>query len=296
MIQTEQINPYLSVTSLNELRFPKLDSGVQREVVTAVKARSALLGVAEGEVRHATRLVADATRLRETAGFARITSSTLSTVQALDRMDAEFFAGAALTFERTTEVLPLGDRRVTSALSNGATPAAAEYNSAGYPIYKVGGLSRFGIADWLGDRVDPDAGAARAWRAKVHDGDVFVLAAAHDTRYIGKSAVVHGLPKGENQCRVVGEIVVAHPGSDMSGPTLSAYFNIPAVRREMQRLVRGQSAHLYPRDLAHLPVPIVSEDIQRQIRAHFEASARARRDSEEQLLLARKLVEDAVAR
>lgn len=195
----------------------------------------------------------------------------------LRRLDAEFYCGAQLTFEPGVAFHPLGSPAVASYLSNGVTPAAHEYATEGIPIFKVGGLSRFATADWLGDRVDSRSPAAQGAKGRVQSGDVLVLAAAHATRYIGKAALVQDVPEGSD-ARVVGELITIRPAG-IDGATLTAYFAIPAVRAAVQRLVRGQSAHLYTTDLQHLPVPEFPQALQIRVADLFRRSHEARRRS-----------------
>lgn len=291
LLQTEQINPYLSVSSLKELRFPILDDSVVEAVVDVVRERHLQLNHAEAETRSASKMVAEACGLTLSAS-GRITTSDLGSVRGAHRLDAEFFTQPALAFRGDISTTTLS--AITTTLSNGATPAAGDYTDDGLPIFKVGGLSRFGVADWRGARVRPDAPAAKASRAVVESGDVLILAAAHDTKYIGKSAVVQELPSGEPRCRVVGELIIARPSPEVNGPTLSAYLNVPAVRAEVQRLVRGQSAHLYPSDLGTLPVPRFQDDLQDHVVRRFDACRAARVRSIECLQEAKGLVEQAV--
>ena len=58
--------------------------------------------------------------------------------------------------------------------------------------------------------------------------------------------------------------------SDAVSPeTLVTYLNLPVVRQQVQRYVRGQSAHLYTRDVQALPVPIVPREVQDEVRGRL---------------------------
>ena len=273
LLQTEQINPYLSVTSLRKLQLPRLPDPVQEVVVELVRQRVAFLREAEQHVYRA---------MSEVSRFARVVPSgqrssalaTTSALRMLRRLDAEFYCRAQLTFEPGVVSRPLGSPAVASDLSNGVKPSAFEYSTKGLPIFKVGGLSRFASADWLGDRIAPSSLAAQGRKDFVRSGDVLVLAAAHATRYIGKAGLVQDIPDGED-ARVVAELIRIRPAG-INGPTLTAYFAIPAVKAAVQRLVRGQSAHLYTTDLQHLPVPGFPQALQSHVAELFKKSHEAR--------------------
>src|SRR5271166_572836 len=289
--QTEQINPYLSVTSLRKLTLPLLPEGVQNRVIELVRQRVELQRSAEECIVNAMAEVSRAARIRQGAAHSSAIAS-ISSLRLLRRLDSEFYCRAQLSLEEDVNTHPLGSPKISSYLSSGVTPAAAEYSLTGPPIFKVGGLSRFSIADWLGDRVDTRSHAAQSLKGRLEVGDVLVLAAAHDTRYIGKAAVLHQIPS-EEQPHAVGELIIIRP-TDINGPTLTTYLNIPAVRRAVQRLVRGQSAHLYPVDLQHLPVPEFSSRLQARVAEWFDLCQDARNRSNEVWRLAIEAIEMAV--
>lgn len=72
------------------------------------------------------------------------------------------------------------------------------------------------------------------------------------------------------------------------------YLNTPVIRLQVQRLVRGMSAHLYPNDLKTLPVPIVEARIQEQIVSKVRESFEARREARRLLEEAKAMVERAI--
>jgi hypothetical protein len=181
------------------------------------------------------------------------TYSRLSKAFYGNRLDPEFFCLPNLEKWKCPHPLKrLGDSSVTSWLSNGATPAESEYAENGIPILKVGGIGPDGIAEWLGDRVSPEATAARGSRGKIVPGDIGMLCAAHHVRYIGKSGLFTEYPQEEMSCRSVGELITVRSSGGIRPEVLCTYFNLAPIRLQSQRYVRGQSAHLYPSDLAEL--------------------------------------------
>ncbi len=130
-------------------------------------------------------------------------------------------------------------------------------------------------------------------RGEAKVGDVFVLCVAHHIRYIGKSGILRALPDGP-ACRSVGELITVRAGQAVKPEVLCTYFNLPVVQTQIQRFVRGQSAHLYPSDLQHLPVPILPESIQKQIVRLHEKSDAARRDAAQLLEDARGKIETLI--
>ena len=291
--QTEQMNPYLSVGSLGGLMIPVVGLEEQRQIEAIVEARSTLLRRASEYYAEAEAIIVSSLELEALVLAPKLfTLGTFGSTQAAARLDAEFFCWPELAgnWKSPFPLQPLGDPSVSGWLSNGATPAASEYSDAGIPIVKVGGVTNLGTVEWLGDRVRADARAASGMRGEAKVGDVFMLCAAHHIRYIGKSGVLRALPAGP-ACRSVGELITVRAAGAVEPEVLCTYFNLSAVRTQIQRFVRGQSAHLYPSDLQHLPVPILPESIQKQIVRLHEKSDAARREAAELLEDAKVAVE-----
>jgi len=262
--QTEQINPYLSVASLRNIKVPVVDEALQLPIHEMVIERLSLLRDADTLYKDAKRALTEA--LGMTDDRPRTTTvETLREVWLAERLDAEFFttvvAGPVWSapFERTT----LEDPRVSTYIGGGATPAAISYSDEGIPIIKVAGISAFGTAEWRGDRVDPDSPSTRGKRGATRTGDILMISAAHHVQYIGKSGVVRTTPDGIHELRSVGELITIRPSDSVPPGALATYLALPRIQREIQRLVRGQSAHLYSRDLKALPVPVLPDELQR---------------------------------
>ena len=208
------------------------------------------------------------------------------------RMDAEYFAADPLIqWHSPYPTKPLGELAIK--IENGQTPASSEYSEDGTPILKVGGLLNKGEISWLGDRVSIDSRINKTSKGQAKSGDVFVLCAAHHVRYIGKSGMLWDVPKGQ-VCRYVGELIGIRCSSQLLPEVLTVYLNLAPVSQCVQRLVRGLSAHLYPQDLATVPVPLLPDKIQGQISDMLCKAHAARQESKHLIDKAVRLVEDAI--
>jgi hypothetical protein len=282
--QTEQINPYVSVVSLRRLKVPVVDVDEQTRIDRLVRERLSCLARAAELTRQAKEQLASALGVPDEEPLPKTTIRDFRAAAVMDRYDAEYFcaepmkSGRAGPFETTT----LADPRVATYLGAGVTPAASEYGDSGTPILKVSGVTAFGTAEWRGDRVRLTAAAARSERGRNISGDVLMLAAAHHVRYIGKAGVLRAIPDGAAECRSVGELVTVRPGIECAPGALATYLNLPTVLRQVQRLARGQSAHLYPRDLVHLRVPVLPRELQQSLETIL-LEAQAQRDRGEDL-------------
>ncbi len=208
------------------------------------------------------------------------------------RLDAEYFASDPLIQWRAPyPTKPLGELAVK--IENGLTPASSEYSEDGPPILKVGGLLNKGEISWLGDRVSINSRINNTSKGQAKSNDVFVLCAAHHVRYIGKSGMLWEVPEGQ-VCRYVGELIGIRCSSQLRPEILTVYLNLAPVFHSVQRLIRGLSAHLYPQDLATLPVPLLPDKVQDEISDMLGKSHAARQESKRLIDKAVRLVEKSI--
>jgi len=144
----------------------------------------------------------------------------------------------------------------------GSTSARSNYTSRGLLVIKVGNLTGTGI-DWLPRERNFVGPAEMRRRAKngtlmLREGDILLTAAAHSVVYIAKKVdIVDGIPDWLGSvASFSGEIMLIRPNSKIVDPfVLLAYLRAPQTTDHIQKLVRGQTAHLYPSDLLELPLP-----------------------------------------
>ena len=143
--------------------------------------------------------------------------------------------------------------------------------------------------------------AEKAKKAGVQEGDILMLCAAHNKEYIGRCDLVRDLAAnipGGKVCSVA-ELIIIRPNPKIILPEfLLTYVRMPMVLEEIIRMVKGQTAHLYPSDLRELEVVVPSLDVQRKIAdAWTKAEAdyiRRTREAQEDLERARKAAEAAI--
>ena len=237
------------------------------------KAISTMMASLNGEAesstsaqRHQTRTVADLSGAR--------------------RWDAEFYMVSDVDL---LDRIAAGEHQSLSAatlrIQSGVTPAADEYSSEGAPIFKVEGLTAAGLAEASGAYV-PHEWASRNVKGQIGKRDALVLAAAHHRSYIGKTGLI--VDDVEVDARAVGELIILEFRPDVSAECMTVFLNLPPVRAALQRQVRGNTAHLYPKDILDLPVPVFSDELVRDVTDYFQAAYKAERS-------AQTLLEEAVA-
>ncbi len=152
-------------------------------------------------------------------------------------------------------------RDIVEFATTGKTPPRKNYTPDGLFVVKVGNLTGNGINWQPRDRNFIDCSEIPK-RAKqnliVKEGDILLTSSAHSVIYIAKKVdIVHKIPKwvGGN-ASIVGEVMLLRPNKEKIDPyALLAYLRLPSVVAQIQRLVRGQTAHLYADDLLDIPIP-----------------------------------------
>ena len=139
----------------------------------------------------------------------------------------------------------------------GKNPGRAEYTRDGPFLLKVGSLSGSFISwrDRARSRVAPgffDSSPGKQLRR----GDICFTGTAHAPRYIcQKVDLVSELPPAG--ALPSGEVIVIrlHPDSPVSPLALLYYLRGRRGRQQVQDLIKGSTAHVYPKDIAELTIP-----------------------------------------
>ena len=157
------------------------------------------------------------------------------------------------------DAIPLGE--LIEIATNGKTPARGSYTSDGLFLVKVGNLTGGGI-DWSPRDRNFISGAELVKRKEdtrlmLRENDILFTSSAHSPVYIGKKAdIVDTVPMWlGGEASFVGEVMMLRPKAGFDPMVLLAYLRLPSVQRQLQSMVRGQTAHLHPKDLLQWPVP-----------------------------------------
>lgn len=151
-----------------------------------------------------------------------------------------------------------------SVVRLGKTPPKDAYAEQGHFIVKVGNLTGHGLDFTPRDRnfVTPEyAQAVMTSRVgeelTLRRGDLLVTASAHARRYIAEKVDrVEGFPDWiEEPVFFVGELLLLRPRDEATSLALLGYLRSPAGKHALRALVRGQTAHLLPKDVRSLCVP-----------------------------------------
>lgn len=173
-------------------------------------------------------------------------------------------AETSTTSDQAPTVLPLHE--CASLIRNGRTPLRSAYVNQGHFILKVGNLGRSGI-DWASrDRNHVETAYLTRLRRGVvgeqllvQPGDILLTSSAHSVKYIAKKVnMVDFIPDFiKGPITFVGELMLIRPRPEIVDPYyLLAYLRSPGARAALQAMVRGQTAHLMPKDARELSIPL----------------------------------------
>lgn len=178
--------------------------------------------------------------------------------QIIRRMDPYFFSllPAAYTTAVSKGRYSLAALKdVAHLIDTGKTPPKASYVESGVaaanPIIKAGSYSGLGIdlekVDWieksfLGKRADIN--------------DIFILSAAHQPEYVGKKIYLL-LTAPTRETYFVGELLrIKSDLAKVDPKYLFSLLNSSIYKLLLNRHKRGQTSHLYPRDVREILIPL----------------------------------------
>ena len=170
-----------------------------------------------------------------------------------------YFADSAATTGKQEWRHRLGD--YLEIATTGKTPRRADYTSHGLFLVKVGNLTGSGIRWIPRDRNYTSGKAADRIRDNnklmLRTGDILLTSSAHSPVYIAKKVdIVARIPDWVGrEASFVGEVMMLRPWPEVDSYNLLAYLRQRQTIERVQHLIRGQTAHLHPKDLLMMTMP-----------------------------------------
>ena len=166
--------------------------------------------------------------------------------------------GRVATSDRE-DLMPMSD--LVEFMSNGKTLGRTNYSSKGLFLVKVGNLTGRGI-NWEARDRNFTSGNEEIQRRKnlplmLVRGDILLTSSAHSPVYIAKKVdIVDTIPEWVGgEASFVGEVMKIRVKEGIDPFILLAYLRLPSTQRQIQSMVRGQTAHLHPKDLLEMQLP-----------------------------------------
>lgn len=196
----------------------------------------------------------------------------LNDVRKSGRMDYDFYDPNQKTITDnmvkgyTTDKL----ENVCLKINTGKTAPRDSYPDEGVRIIKVKNISGNGIKWGEKKFVTEEFYEKAQKKAQVQVGDILMLCSAHSKIYIGRADIIDAFPKDVrddgSRCCCVGELIIIRANPEKILPKyLITFLRLPIVQEQIKRMVKGQSAHLYPKDLAKLDIVLPATKLQEEI-------------------------------
>ena len=152
---------------------------------------------------------------------------------------------------------PLGEVCVENGLFSGKTPAKDDYSesSSDPKIVKVATLKAGKVDFNYVEYVQPHAVSEKY----IEDGDILILSAAHQAEYLGKNPCIVTIPKElkDQEITFVGELINIRVDKKKVNPYyILQLFNTRNYFLLIKSEKRGQTSHLYPKDMKKIKVPV----------------------------------------
>lgn len=153
---------------------------------------------------------------------------------------------------------------LTEFIESGKTPASSEYiESGGVPIIKVGSYTNSSI-----DLSKVSYSTAKPSKS-VKAGDIFVLSAAHQAEYVGKH-IKYLSVQPQEATSYVGELICIRSNEKTSSMFLFSVLNLDVYKTLINREKRGQTSHVYSKDLKNIQIPLPPLEKQNEIATHIQ--------------------------
>ena len=212
-----------------------------------------------GRPRDGNQLPQTAALLRSSKSSADGQLSRRTLPQTTKNLTFSQFADSAADTGRWNWRYKLGD--YLEVATTGKTPSRSDYTGEGLFLVKVGNLTGSGIRWIPRDRNFTSGKAADRIRQNaklmLRTGDILLTSSAHSPVYIAKKVdIVTRIPDWTDcEASFVGEVMMLRPRPGVDGYTLLAYLRQNETLERMQRLIRGQTAHLHAGDLLTMAMP-----------------------------------------
>lgn len=218
------------------------------------------------------------------------------------RWDVQYWSPKYTLIEKAIEKskYKLKELREVCEINNGVTPPKETYSDNGAVIIKVVNLKDWSVS-WDQLSFVPFDFYTKSKKAHLKKFDILMLSSAHQAGHLGeKVVIVDSIPdEFKNKCMVVGEIIIIRSKTDIVNP----YYLLPILKLKinsflLNREVRGQSAHLYPKDIGKLKVPIpnrlIQDKIAEEIKNRIEKAKRLRKEGKQIVEKAKEKIEKII--
>ena len=297
--------PEINHQSLEEIRFFIPSKTIQQKVEQIVKEAFQLKTEAESEYQQAVDVFLKniKTHISEWDDLTNETQKAFwlwsDQVDITNRIDPDYYSGEGIR-NKLGKIKPLAD---LAEIKIGKTPAFDDYLPSGKRrIMKFRAITGRGI-----DLENEERGFVKEEffqknkRNKLNEDDIVLGSAAHQAHYIGKYLdIVDELPKEfADGVLTVAEIMTIRVDKTLNPFVLLLFLRSSVGYELIQRQIKGQTSHLYPKDVASIGIPeavikISKSKIGVEIEGKVQSSLAKARLSKQKLQEAKDFVENLV--
>lgn len=247
--------PAVSESEVLNIKIPVPSESTQEKIGSIIKKCFKQRQLAKQKYEEARQLLNDFLGITEDE-FVFENTFSLPFSEMEDRLDCGYYQPLELLELQLFKdgIIPLGD---LAKIAAGKTPAKHEYTKEGVRILKVRDLTNQGINWKEGNRSYANSGTwEKTKRARVQENDLLLISAAHQAHYIGQEIdVVFDIPKEHDEkLLAVAELLVVRVNK-INPYVLLWYLRSKVAYLLIQRLITGETSHLYAKDLVNLPIP-----------------------------------------
>ncbi len=201
-----------------------------------------------------------------------------------ERLDAKYFRPDYIELERELrnhkfDCIEL--KKISDYINTGKTPAKEEYTDKedeNLIIIKVATISNWGI-EW--DNVFfAKKSSMKTDKGKLQNNDILIISSAHSAKSIGSKIDIVQEDKMPNHFKnrvfACGELMILRLKEEYDNKKINPLYILSFLKSEygqkqIERIVRGQTAHIYPEDIGKILILLPNEDdIQTQIANKME--------------------------
>lgn len=269
----------------------------QKKIETQVKESYQLLQKSQNKLKEAEEILNKELDLNEV----KTANKNVTVISYKDfiselRFDSQYFSSLNLNsiFTGKFNTKPL--KELCENIDTGLTPSRDSYWHKGYPVLKMGCLTNFGI-NWSKIEFANETYFKKAKKFMVNENDIFLTSSAHALEHIAKKVnIISEIPKEyQNKLVFVGEVLRLKIKEEQINPYyLQLFLKTEIGYKLLQNCIRGQTAHIYPKDVKNIEIPLISEKKQNEIEMLLKESENYRNLSSELIKDSIKEVEDLI--
>lgn len=183
------------------------------------------------------------------------------------RIDAQYFSSQKLKSTFLDKFDSKCLKQLCEKIETGLTPAKESYWYKGYPVLKMGCLTNSSI-DWSKIEFANESYFKKTKKYFIGEEDIVLTSSAHALEHIAKKVdIVIEIPKEyQNKLVFVGEVMRLRVNKELVNPHyLLLFLRTELGYKLFRNCIRGQTAHIYPKDVEKILIPIISKKKQEKI-------------------------------